>query len=76
MYTAHLTSEEQEIARHLDEYFKNKNMTFREKVFHALLIAQHELDAQYFCSEDEKEKIIHFKAILDRLLLKLPHDQS
>ncbi|MBO8158479.1 hypothetical protein [Thermosyntropha sp.] len=72
MYTAiNLSSEEKEIARKVDDYFKTTNMNFRDKVFNALLIAQHELEGHHFCSEAEKLKIIHFKNTLDSLLKKL-----
>lgn len=72
MYTAiNLNSEEQEIVRKIDSYFKTSNMNFRDKLFNALLIAQHELESHHFSSEDEKLKILHFKNTLDNLLKKI-----
>lgn len=74
MYTAiNLNSEEQEIVRKIDNYFKTSNMNFQDKLFNALLIAQHELESHHFSSEDEKLKILHFKNTLDNLLKKVSH---
>lgn len=72
MYTAiNLSMEEQEIARKVDTYFKTSHMNFRDKVFNALLIAQHELESHHFSTEDEKLRIIHFRNTLYNLLKKL-----
>ncbi|SHG60756.1 hypothetical protein SAMN02745221_00577 [Thermosyntropha lipolytica DSM 11003] len=72
MYTAlHLSAEEREIARRVDNYFKTPHMNFRDKVFNALLIAQHELESHHFSTEDEKLKIIYFRNTLYSLLKKL-----
>ncbi len=66
-----LTSEEQYVAGRIEKYFKTANMAFKDKIMNAILIAQHELDAHHFSSESEKEKIVHFKTILDGLLVKI-----
>ncbi len=66
-----MTIEEKLITKRLDKYFKNSNMSLKDKVFNALLIAQHELEAHHFTSETEKQRIIHFKVALDGLFEKL-----
>ena len=66
-----LTLEEQKVAEQVDRYFRSSRMTFREKLFHALLIAQHDLEAQHFCSEDERQRLILYIDILDTMLSKL-----
>lgn len=72
MYTAaNLSLEEQEVARKVDTYFKTSNMNFRDKVFNALLIAQHELESHHFSTEEERLRIIHFRNTLYNLLKKI-----
>lgn len=72
MYTVlELTGEELSMAKKLNDYFRCSEMGFREKVFHALLIAQHDLEAHHYCSESERLKILAFTQILDALLNKL-----
>lgn len=66
-----LTLEEQKVAEQVERYFRSSRMTFREKLFHALLIAQHDLEAQHFCSEDERQRLILYIDILDTMLSKL-----
>ena len=61
----HLTLEERLVANKIEKYFKTTNMNFRDKIMHAILIAQHELDAHYFSDEHEKQKILHFKKTLE-----------
>ncbi|MBC7076000.1 MAG: hypothetical protein H5T98_08025 [Syntrophomonadaceae bacterium] len=68
---AKLTNEEAQIARRVESYFKTSNMSLREKLFNAALIAQYELEGHYFCTEDERQKITRFKVILDSLMQKL-----
>lgn len=70
----HLTLEEKIVAKKIEKYFKASNMNFREKIFNAILIAQHELEAHYFSDEYEKEKILHFKRVLEGLLDKISND--
>lgn len=69
-----LTLEEKLVAKRIEKYFQASNMPFKDKIFNAILIAQHELDAHYFSDESEREKILHFKAILDSLLEKINSD--
>lgn len=66
-----LTNEEQQVACRVDQYFKSSSMTIHEKLFNALLIAQHELDEENFSSENERMRIMQFKNILDSLLQKM-----
>lgn len=66
-----LTNEEQQVACRVDQYFKSPSMSIYEKLFNALLIAQHELDEENFTSENERIRIIKFKNTLDSLLKKL-----
>lgn len=72
LYTAlNLTNEEQKVAQKVDSYFKSKEMTLYEKLFNAMLIAQHDLESHNFTNEDERIRIIKFKKILDGLLKKI-----
>lgn len=66
-----LTSEEQQVAYRVDQYFKSPSMTIHEKLFNALLIAQLELDEENFSNENERNKIVQFKNVLDGLLQKI-----
>lgn len=66
-----LTLEEQKVAEQVERYFRSSRMTFREKLFHALLIAQHDLEAQHFCSEDERQRLVLYIDILETMLSKL-----
>ncbi len=65
-----LSSEEQQVACRVDQYFKSPSMTMQDKLFNALLIAQLELDEENFSNETERMRITHFKNILDSLLQK------
>lgn len=67
------TSAEQEALSKVDNYFKCKDMTLQEKLIHALLIAQHDLEVENFTSSTEEVKIIEFKHTVNSLLLKLRH---
>ncbi len=69
-----LTQEELKVARRIDDYFRIDHMSFKEKLFNALLIAQHELDAQYYGNEFEKSRILEFRDILLLLLNKFPYE--
>jgi hypothetical protein len=68
---ANLTHEEEQVVKRVNSYFKSSKMTMREKVFNAMLIAQHDLEAHHFCSEHERNRIAQFKDVLECLLLKL-----
>jgi hypothetical protein len=63
-------NEELQVARRLEDYFSSSDMTFREKVFHALLIARYELEGHHFSNELERQKIMDFARVLDCLLQK------
>jgi hypothetical protein len=52
---SNLSRKELNVARKIDEYFKPDHMSFQEKLFNALLIAQHELEAEYYGDEFEKK---------------------
>lgn len=72
MYSVHnMNHKEQRIARHIDKYFKSADMSFYDKLFNAMLIAQHELEGHHFSSEKERQKIIEFTSIIDSLLKKI-----
>ncbi|WP_157049037.1 hypothetical protein [Syntrophomonas palmitatica] len=66
-----LSREEFQVAHRIERYFKSDNMTFQDKIFNARLIAQHELEAQYFGNEEERRRILEFKGILDSLMYKV-----
>ena len=66
-----LSREEFKIARRIDRYFKSDQMSFQDKIFNARLIVLHELEAQYFGSEEEKRRILEFKGLLDSLMFKV-----
>jgi hypothetical protein len=70
------TSAEQEAVKKVENYFKCKDMTLQEKLFHALLIAQHDLEAMNFTSPMEEVKILEFKHTVNNLLLKLRHKKG
>ena len=66
-----LKLEEQKVAEQVDRYFRSSRMTLREKLFHALLIAQYDLEAHHFCSEDERQRLILYIDIFESMLSKL-----
>lgn len=69
--TTGLTLEEQKVAEQIDRYFLSSRMTYREKLFHALLIAQHDLEAHHFSSEDERQRILKYIMVLQGMLSKV-----
>lgn len=66
-----LSSEEQQVISRLDQYFKPSSMTMQDKIFNAILIAQLELEEQYFSNEIEKTRIMQFKNVLECLSQKM-----
>ena len=66
-----LSSEEQQVIKRVDNYFKSSSMTLQDKLFNAILIAQHELEEHNFSSETERIKITRFKNILECLCQKI-----
>lgn len=66
-----LTHEEQFMANRVNQYFKSAEMSMQEKIYHAILIAQHELDAHHFNNETEKNRITHYKSLLDNIWQKI-----
>ncbi|MEN6350094.1 MAG: hypothetical protein ABFD08_11945 [Syntrophomonas sp.] len=66
-----LSQEEEQIVRKIELYFKSGDMTFRDKVFNALLIAQYDLEAQHFSNERQHARLTRFKTVLDSLWQKL-----
>lgn len=71
---SNLSREELNVARKIDEYFKPDHMSFPEKLFNAMLIAQHELEAEYYGNEFEKTRILEFRDTLLLLLNKIPQE--
>lgn len=65
-----LTTEEKQVAKRVNNYFKPEDMSLQEKIFHALLIAQNELDGHHFTTELERLRILQFKNTLDSLQRK------
>lgn len=65
-----LSGEELQVAHRLEDYFRSSDMTFQEKVFHAILIARHELEGHHFGNEYERQRILEFARVLDRLWQK------
>jgi hypothetical protein len=55
------------VAERLNDYFRSPHMSLRDKIFHASLIAQHELDAHNFANELERKRVVRFKMVLDNL---------
>lgn len=68
--TLQLNGEEFQVAKRIDNYFKCSDMSFREKVFHAMLITRHELEAHHFGNEYERQRVMLFAQVLDGLLQK------
>ncbi len=71
-YLSDLSSKELDVARKVDQYFKLDHMSFQEKAFNALLIAQYELEAQHYGNESERTRIMEFRDVLLLLLNKMP----
>ncbi|NLV17417.1 MAG: hypothetical protein GXY50_09470 [Syntrophomonadaceae bacterium] len=66
-----LTAEEDQIARRVDNYFRSPDMSLREKLFNAKLIAVHDLELENFTCQNEKEKLAHYYQMLDSIMQKL-----
>lgn len=66
-----LSSEEQQVINRVDNYFKSSSMTLQDKLFNAILIAQHDLEEHNFSSETERIRITQFKNILECLWQKI-----
>ena len=66
-----LTAEEHRVAQKVNTYFRSPDMSLREKIFNAKLIALHDLELENFTCEDEKERLTHYSHILDRIMQKL-----
>ncbi|NLB53142.1 MAG: hypothetical protein GX808_09435 [Syntrophomonadaceae bacterium] len=66
-----LTCEEQKTLLKLENYFKCSDMSIHDKVFNALIIAEHELTDHCFANEHERLKVQQFKLILNSLLDKI-----
>ena len=70
-----LSLEEQKTLIKLDNYFKTSGMSLYDKIFNALLIAEHELTDHHFTSEHERLQIEYFKHILSDLLIKIDYSE-
>ncbi len=66
-----LTWEEKQTLMKLEKYFKHPDMSIHDKVFNALVIAEHELSGYCFSSENERLRIEKFKDVLNDLLPKI-----
>lgn len=66
-----LNNEEFSVAQQIDRYFKSNDMTFQDKLFNAMLIAQYELEGHHYAGDEERKKIARFKRIVDGLLHKI-----
>ena len=65
------STKEKKVIYKIENYFKSKQMSFQDKLFHALLIAQHDLEAHHFSNEIERQNIVEFKEAVDSILQKL-----
>jgi hypothetical protein len=65
-----LNNEELQVIQRIDNYFRCSDMSFPEKVFQAMLITRHELEAHHFGNEYERQRVMQFARILDGLLQK------
>lgn len=66
-----LTQEEQLTLSKLDNYFKQVDMSLYDKIFNALVIAEHELSGHCFSNENERLKIESFRNTLNNLRHKI-----
>ncbi len=66
-----LNKEEYRVAQRVNHYFKCDDMSFQDKLFNAILIAQYELEVHHYAGDEERKKIARFKNILDGLLHKI-----
>ncbi|MGE5389929.1 MAG: hypothetical protein ACM3PE_02585 [Deltaproteobacteria bacterium] len=66
-----LNKEEYRVAQRVDRYFKSNDMSFQDKLFHAMLIAQYDLEGHHYANDEERVRIARFKNIVDRLLHKI-----
>ena len=66
-----LTMEEDRLAQRVNNYFRSPDMSMRDKVFNAKLIAVHDLELENFSCKTEKEKLTHYYHMLDRIMQKL-----
>ena len=76
MRALNLNPEEANIARHLENYFLCSEMDFRDKVFHALLIAQYDLEARHYSNEAQRLKITKILSTLNGIWDKMNADDS
>lgn|GEM_PF-621635 len=72
----YLNKEEYRVAHRVNRYFKSNDMSFHDKLFHAMLIAQYELEGHHYGNDEERIKIARFKSVLDGLLHKLSLDDE
>jgi hypothetical protein len=70
------TSAEREAVNKVENYFKCKDMPLQEKLLHALLIAQHDLEVHNFTNNLEKVRILDFKNTVNDLLSKIRHSNA
>lgn len=66
-----LTHEENRIVEKIDSYFRSPKMSLRDKVFNAKLIAVHDLELNNFVNDSEKERLTHYRSVLDNIMQKL-----
>lgn len=75
MTTPTLTWEEKQTLMKIENYFKHPDMSLHDKIFNALVIAEHELIDHCFANENERLRIEKFKDILNDLLPKISIDE-
>lgn len=76
MCALQLNPEELHIARRVESYFGCTEMDFRDKVFHARLIAQYDLDARHYSNEMQRIKITRFLSTLNAIWDKMNASDS
>ncbi len=68
---APFSSEEIQVLERINNYFKSTNMTIKDKVRAAFIIAEHELDSEQYGSAKEHENILFFYQTLGKVINKL-----
>ena len=66
-----LNEEEKYLLQKVNNYFKPVNMSFEERVFNALLITSHDLEAHHFSTDKQHRTLIKYQTVLGRILKKM-----
>lgn len=59
------------VLERINNYFKSTNMTIKDKVRAALIIAEHELESEQYGSEKELQRILFYYQTLGGVMNKL-----